>query len=45
MLFGFPNEAGLPWVDLIQAYAAGAARFKGTTDEYLAQYFIGHYCR
>jgi hypothetical protein len=37
------KESGLPFVDLMQAHSADAARFKGTPDEALSRYFIGHY--
>ncbi|MEX2286317.1 MAG: hypothetical protein WD648_04450 [Planctomycetaceae bacterium] len=42
-LVDYLNKSQLPYVDLMQAHAADAARFKGTTDETLARYFIGHY--
>jgi hypothetical protein len=37
------KQAKLPYVDLMQAHAADAARFKGTPEEALSRYFIGHY--
>lgn len=37
------HQQQLPYVDLMQAHAADAARFKGTANEALARYFIGHY--
>jgi hypothetical protein len=42
-LVDYLSAAQLPCVDLRAAHAAEAAQFKGTTDEYLARYFIGHY--
>src|SRR5262245_56254894 len=33
----------LPYVDLLQAHAADAARFQGAPDEALSQYFVGLY--
>jgi hypothetical protein len=42
-LVDYLNDAGLPYVDLMQAHAADAARFKGTPEEALKRYFIGHY--
>jgi hypothetical protein len=42
-LIDYLDETKLPRVDLMQAHAADAARFKGTTDEALKRYFIGHY--
>jgi hypothetical protein len=42
-LVDYLDETKLPRVDLMQAHAADANRFKGTTDEALARYFIGHY--
>jgi hypothetical protein len=42
-LIDYLHEAKLPYVDLMQAHAADAARFKGTADEALARYFISHY--
>ncbi len=42
-LVDYLNSARHPYVDLMQAHAADAARFKGTPDEALARYFIGHY--
>ena len=35
------KEAKLPYVDLLQAHAADAARFKGTPEEALGRYFVG----
>jgi hypothetical protein len=37
------QQAKLPYVDLMQQHATDAARFKGTANETLARYFIGHY--
>jgi hypothetical protein len=37
------NDATLPYVDLMRAHTMDAARFKGTPDEALSRYFIGHY--
>jgi hypothetical protein len=34
---------GIAFVDLMQAHADDAARFKGKPDEALSRYFIGHY--
>jgi hypothetical protein len=31
----------VPYVDLLQAHAADAARFKGTPEEALSRYFVG----
>jgi hypothetical protein len=42
-LVDYLNEAKLPYVDLMQAHATDAAGFKGTPDEALSRYFIGHY--
>jgi hypothetical protein len=42
-LVDYLKTAGLPFVDLMQAHANEARRFKGTADEALARYFIGHY--
>ena len=42
-LIDFLKEARLPFVDLMQAHAAAAVRFKGTPEEVLSRYFIGHY--
>ena len=42
-LVDYLNKAQLPYVDLMQAHAADAARFKGTPEEALSRYFIGHY--
>ena len=35
------KQARLPYVDLLQAHAADAARFKGTPEEALSRYFVG----
>ena len=35
------KEAKLPYVDLLQAHATDAARFKGTPEEALSRYFVG----
>jgi hypothetical protein len=35
------KEAKVPYVDLLQAHAADAARFKGTPEEALSRYFVG----
>src|SRR5262245_2282873 len=40
-LFDYLNEAKRPCVDLLQAHAADAARFKGTPEEALSRYFVG----
>ncbi|MCL6502426.1 MAG: hypothetical protein K6T86_07045 [Pirellulales bacterium] len=37
------DALGVPYVDLMQAHAQDAARYRGSTDECLARYFIGHY--
>jgi len=42
-LVDFLDERRLPYVDLMRAHAADAARFDGPADEALARYFIGHY--
>jgi hypothetical protein len=42
-LVDYLKAARLPFVDLMQAHAADAARFKGTPEEALSRYFIGHY--
>lgn len=42
-LVDYLNQAELPYVDLMQAHAADAARFKGLPAEALSRYFIGHY--
>ena len=40
-LVDYLREAKLPYVDLLQAHAADAARFKGTPEEALSRYFVG----
>lgn len=37
------KERQIPFVDLMQAHADDASKFKGTVDEALSRYFIGHY--
>jgi hypothetical protein len=37
------HAADVRYVDLMLAHAQDAARYKGSTDECLARYFIGHY--
>jgi hypothetical protein len=39
----FMRRRAAPCVDLLTAHADDFSRFKGSIDEYLAQYFIGHY--
>ena len=39
----FIQRERLPYVDLLQAHAADYAKFRGSIDEYVARYFIGHY--
>jgi hypothetical protein len=40
-LVDYLREAKLPYVDLLLAHAADAARFKGTPEEALSRYFVG----
>ncbi|MBI3866291.1 MAG: hypothetical protein HY290_30800 [Planctomycetia bacterium] len=42
-LVDYLKETKVPFVDLMQAHADDAARFKGTPEEALKRYFIGHY--
>ena len=39
----FIKQQRLPYVDLLQAHAADYAKFRGSIDEYITRYFIGHY--
>lgn len=39
----FLKERNLPYVDLMEAHVADYARFKIDLEEYLGQYYIGHY--
>jgi hypothetical protein len=41
--FDFMQKRGLPVVDLLTAHANDFARFKGEVQDYVTQYFIGHY--
>ena len=42
-LVDYLKQQKLPYVDLMQAHAADAARFRLSTDDYLSRLFIGHY--
>jgi hypothetical protein len=42
-LVDYLKQAKLPYVDLMQAHADDVASFKGTAEEALSRYFIGHY--
>ncbi len=42
-LVDYLDASGVRYVDLMLAHAKDAARYKGSTDEGLARYFIGHY--
>jgi hypothetical protein len=42
-LIDYLKEAKLPYVDLMQAHAADAARFKGPPEESLSRYFVGRF--
>jgi hypothetical protein len=42
-LVDYLDKTRLPYVDLMKAHAADAARFKGSVKEALSRYFIGHY--
>lgn len=39
----FLKAKNLPFVDLMEAHLADFAMFKGSIEEYLARYYIGHY--
>lgn len=41
VLIDYLDGAGLPYVDLLQAHAVDAARFKGTAEDALSRYFVG----
>lgn len=42
-LVDYFHQIKLPYVDLMQAHVEDAARYKGTVEEGLKRYFIGHY--
>ena len=41
--FDYMQKRGLPVVDLLTAHVDDFARFKGEVEDYVAEYFIGHY--
>ncbi len=42
-LVDYLKDARLPYVDLVDAHAADAARLKGTPEEALSRYFVGRF--
>lgn len=42
-LVDYLNQAGLPYVDLMLAHQKDSLQYRGSTDQGLARYFIGHY--
>lgn len=43
MFYDYMVQKKLPMVDMLAAHAANYAKYKIPVEDYLAQYYIGHY--